>query len=89
MPIKLPYTMEKENVKKKCREQISKWGLMRRTQKLREERGIMVGTGTTASSALSQLMRKAEAQLKARKQQARYGASSGDSGGSESLPMNS
>ena len=63
VPIKLPYTMEKEDVKKKCRELISKWGMMRRSQKLRDERS-MAGSGSiSANSALSILMRKAEAQI--------------------------
>ena len=60
VPIKLPYTLEKEEVKKRCRELISTWGLMRRQQKLRED---SVGEAGTAS-ALSMLMRKAEAHLK-------------------------
>lgn len=37
VPIKLPYTMEKEDVKKRCRELIGKWGMMRRMRKLTYE----------------------------------------------------
>ena len=37
VPIKIPFTLDKEEVKKRCRNLISKWGLMRREQKLKQE----------------------------------------------------
>ena len=37
VPIKMPYTSEKEDVKKRCRELIQRWGHQRMEEKRREE----------------------------------------------------
>jgi len=57
VPIKTPVTPDKEDIKKRCRELIAKWGLMRREQKLKLESGA-------GQTAFSMLMRKADAHLK-------------------------
>ena len=68
VPIKLPYTTEKEEVKKRCREIIKKWGLQRRNQQMREDK-LVERTKGASSSALAQLMLKAKASLEQKRTQ--------------------
>ena len=68
MPTKIPYTPEKEEVKRRCRELISKWGLLKRQQKMLDER-LTTGSAATHSSAIAQLMKRAEAHLEKKHKQ--------------------
>lgn len=67
VPIKIPITQEKQEVKKRCRELISKWGMQRREQKMQEERKQ---AGSTSSLAM--LMRRAQESLVEKKERQQY-----------------
>ena len=56
-PLTGSFSLEKENVKKKCRDLISKWGFLRRQQRLKEENPAF-------GNSFGSLMQRAEEMLK-------------------------
>ena len=62
-PLTGSFSLEKDEVKKKCRELIAKWGTLRREQRLKEENPAF-------GNSFSSLMRRAEEMLKKKKEQA-------------------
>ena len=56
------FSIEKEDVKKKCRELISKWGFLRREQRLKEENPAF-------GNSFAALMQRAEEMLKKKREE--------------------
>ena len=61
-PLQGSFSLEKDEVKKKCRELIAKWGTLRREQRLKEENPAF-------GNSFASLMRRAEEMLKKKKEQ--------------------